>query len=168
MRLSIKPMNGKFLLGLMALAVVSGCLQQQQQPEVVFIEAPKVNLKAHLVECTFDKFVDGNNRYTLFYKVWNAGETATKVPSKICIAHENSQNPHCRNLNQAYHNGQVLWNEISWPDGRVGQEFFIETSSDTVEDLSYGLYLNEDLHDLTKSSATLAEGRTGSCRIVQH
>ena len=148
--------------------VFSGCIQtgvvDQQAPE-----KPTLELKAELVECSYNDYKkDSKNRYAFFYKVWNNGELPTKQGAAVCLALEGRKRPQCIKLNRRYYKGQVLWNEIKWPDGRVGQEWVIPSGWTSRQDGKYRLYYTEKPNLLRYENIVLDEGSSVGCKTAAH
>jgi len=169
-------MRGIWILVLLAAVLLSGCIGQQapETPQVVIL-TEKPLLRAELVECAYDSYAtEASNRYMFFFKVWNAGEPPTKVPSQICLSNSKSQRPNCIILSQQYHNGQVLWEDINWSDGRHGQQWFIEAPSAQRQDMNVKLYYTSNIYytespiEPINDTVIIYEGSTKDCKTVTH
>jgi hypothetical protein len=148
---------------LAGLILACGCLAGQA-PEQAAPAPQKLELRANLAECSYvDYPSEGIGRFRLFFKVWNAGEIPTKQHAAVCLSSEKGLRPHCINLNEVYHNGQVLWNEINWTGGRKGQEWTVENRGGR-SDGSFRLYYTEDQNTLDAPATTIYEGRTEDCK----
>jgi hypothetical protein len=156
-------MKGKILLFTLVVLLALGCIEREQVIETTFIELkPEFGSKLH--ECTYGEYAGGENIYSFYYKIWNDGETPTKINAAVCVLIEDSLRPRCIRLNQAYHNGQTLWGGIIWPSGKLGQKWHVVSPGETRRGLGYIVYYTENINTLLADKIVITRGNTDKCR----
>lgn len=154
-------------LAFVALAVlVAGCVKQAETAQTPAPSGPM--FRTDLISCSYDIYADGKNRFNLFFRVINVGESPTKVPAQVCLTAAGGPRPHCINLNEAYPASRILFGEINWTGGRRGQMWHIESDSKERQDVDYTLFYTEDPNNLENGAVKLISGRTDICGNVTH